>query len=219
VAEVKIVVAGKEVVDPVQVVQDYVKTRTRTCNVFDLPAGTYDSLSPEVLDSTRIVRSQISRKQGEWFIRCAETAPWHRVPQEARVVDAVPDARGSLYDDAVTLWRHYMNSPDRPSQVSIAKISKVLHAMRPHFFPILDSRVMRRYRSLATDEARRLAVVRPDLGHVQRAFWAAVRIDLERSADGLNAVRRELGQSEHHLVRQWSGHVSDVRLHDVVAWS
>ena len=51
------------------------------------------------------------------------------------------------------------------------------------------------------------------------AYWAAIRRDLVDSDGALKSVRSKLQMDDHEMVRTWAKHVSDVRLHDVLAWS
>ena len=99
--------------------------------------------------------------------------------------------------------------------VADAKISKVLHAMRPSFFPVLDSRVRKHYRGRALRVAQELA----DQHSFKYAYWAAIRLDLLASDKALFQVRSELQEDNDGLVHEWAKHVSDVRLHDVLVWS
>jgi len=190
-----------------------VLTRSRTVKKFDLRAGTWEEVNSELIYSTRIFSSRISKHQEGWFIQTAKTAPWNAVPVGSRLTDADPTERGGLYDEAERLWFHFANNAIRG--VATAKISKVLHAMRPTFFPVLDSRLVIEFRDSAAQAAVRLRDVRP--GHT--AYWAAIRNDLLEKATFLNMVRTELGADEREQVRTWSKHVSDVRLHDVLMWS
>jgi hypothetical protein len=215
----RIVVAGRRVDDPVKLVEKYLRLRRRTAVEFDGAAGTFDEVNRDLIASTRIVRSRISRDQGEWFVERARTAPWHLVPPTLRLVEALPDVVDGPYDGAISLWRYFRNDENIPSRVSTAKISKVLHAMRPQYFPMLDSRVMRRYRRMAAEEAGRIKAIRPELGEFGFAYWAAIRNDLEQSAEGLSDLRLALLELDDTYINVWAKHVSDVRLHDVLAWS
>ena len=197
----------------VSTARSYVKVRARTVEKFDLRAGTWKVVNAELIHSTRIFSSRISKQQEEWFIRKALTAPWDAVPIGSRLIDADPAERGGLYDDAACLWCHFADVAIWG--IATAKISKVLHAMRPTFFPVLDKRLVTEFRELAVDAAVRLRDIRSD----RLAFWAAIRHDLLDKQIFLNMVRAELCADECERVRTWSGHVSDVRLHDVLMWS
>jgi hypothetical protein len=193
--------------------REYVLTRFRTVEKFDLRAGTWDGVNSELIKSTRVFSSRISKKEEQWFIQMAETAPWNAVPLGSRLIDADPTQRGSLYDDAACLWYHFADAAIRG--VARAKISKVLHAMRPTYFPVLDSRLVTSFRELANQAAESLHHVRP----ASMAYWAAIRQDLLRKEMFLKNIRAELCADECESVRTWSGNVSDVRLHDVLVWS
>ena len=87
--------------------------------------------------------------------------------------------------------------------------------MRPSFFPILDSRLRARYKDRALEVAREISG-----SHLFKcAYWAAIRRDLVDSDGALKSVRSKLQMDDHEMVRTWAKHVSDVRLHDVLAWS
>lgn len=54
---------------------------------------------------------------------------------------------------------------------------------------------------------------------IRYAYWAAIRRDLFDSQKALEEVRSQLQSHENELVREWAAHVSNLRLHDVLAWS
>jgi hypothetical protein len=197
----------------IQVSRDYVLTRFRTVERFDFHAGTWSAVNSELIRSTWFLSSRISKQEEKWFIQTAETAPWGAVPLGSSLIDADPTERGGLYDEAERLWYHFADAAIQG--VARGKISKVLHAMRPSFFPILDSQLVTKFRESAGQAAVRLRDVRP----TQRAYWAAVRRDLLDKRTLINSVRSELRTDDCENVRTWSEHVSDVRLHDVLAWA
>ena len=67
-----------------------------------------------------------------------------------------------LYDRAAVLWEHFWDA--RPANVSTAKISKVLYLMRPGLFPILDSYLIKFYRTAARAAAIDVESKRASLG-------------------------------------------------------
>jgi len=199
--------------DAIETVRNYVLKRSRTVEKFDLRAGKWETVNSELIYSTRIFSSRISRGQEEWFIHTAETAPWNAVPLGSELIDADPTERGGLFDDAERLWNHFADNAIRG--IATAKISKVLHAMRPTFFPVLDSRLIAEFRESAAQASDRLHGARPG----RLAYWAAIRHDLLEKEAFLRMVRAELETVECERVNTWSRHVSDVRLHDVLMWS
>jgi len=183
-------------------------------NEFDLRAGTYSSIDQDLIKATRVFSSRISNSELEWFESTGENAPWGNVKAEDELVHADPFESNGLYQRALSLWNHFAESA-RPG-VADAKISKVLHAMRPHFFPVLDSQIRKTYRSFARECAIDLS-----LKPVARyAYWAAIREDIRMSSEGLKVLREDLKSiGGGDLLTEWAEKVSDVRLHDVVAWS
>jgi len=143
-----------------------------------------------------------------------DSAPWKNVSAEDELVKADPREANGLYQRALSLWNHFAESA-RPG-VADAKISKVLHAMRPHFFPVLDSQIRKTYRRYARECAIDLS-----LEPVARyAYWAAIREDIRMSSEDLKVLREDLKSiGGGDLLTEWAEKVSDVRLHDVVAWS
>jgi len=181
---------------------------------FDLRAGTFSSIDEDLIKATRVFSSRISNCELKWFRSIGESAPWENVKAEDRLVHADPLELNGLYQRSLALWNHFTNPP-RPG-VADAKISKVLHTMRPHFFPVLDSRIRKRYRSFARECAIDLSLEPV----VKYAYWAAIRKDIMMSSKGLTSLREDLRSiGGGGLLTQWAEKISDVRLHDVVAWS
>lgn len=204
---------GSELASDAKIVRAYVLSRQRTAEGFDLRAGTWVSVSSELIRSTRIFSSRISKVEEEWFVDRGQTAPWSRLKKEGSLLDADPALVDGLYDRGREVWNHF--STDRPSGIATAKISKVLHAMYPHFFPVLDSRVLRLFRTEARNVANELQSVRSG----RYLYWAAIRRDLLEKKTHLDDLRERLKSDGSESVRTWAAHVSDVRLHDVLAWS
>lgn len=94
----------------------------------------------------------------------------------------------------------------------MAKISKVLHLKRPRQYPILDSRLVRIY----GEAAARTAATYSSRGKRQM-YWAAIRSDLNRSADGLTELRSRMAAHPAARVQALRA-VSDLRLHDMLTW-
>jgi hypothetical protein len=210
---VKIFVAGVEKTVSSQVVLEYLKEHPGTAREFDALTGSFATIDRDLIKATRVFSSRISNDELGWFELAGRSAPWGLVETSAKLVDADPRESGGLYDRALELWGHFANQ--KKSGVAHAKISKVLHAMRPNFFPILDSVILKRYRRYAKE----CAVLLSDTRKGEYAYWAAIRNDLIDSSDGMAQLRAELRVMGSEVVKSWEKHISDVRLHDVVAWS
>ena len=209
----KISVAGVEKTVSAQVVLDYLREHPRTAREFDALTGSFATIDCDLIKATRVFSSRISNDELQWFELAGRSAPWELLDSASELVEADPSKRGGLYDCALELWSHFFNQ--KKTGVAHAKISKVLHAMRPKFFPILDSIILKRYRRYARECAVSLRHVRTS----ESAYWAAIRQDLIDSSDGLAQLRAELRKTESQDAAAWENKVSDVRLHDVVAWS
>ena len=211
--EMKVFVAGEPLEVETEVIKKYVINFCKTAREYDLKAGTYDEVSEELIKSTRVFSSRISNCECGWFVERALTAPWLGVEPGDCLSMADPLEQGGIYDKGLDLWNHF--SIGRPSGIADAKISKVLHAMRPSFFPVLDSRVRKHYKIQALNVAQQIA----DQRAFKYAYWAAIRLDLLASDKALADVRSELKNDKNELINEWAKHVSDVRLHDVLVWS
>jgi hypothetical protein len=181
----------------------------QTPDVYDLPGpGEPNIITAEEIARTRKVSSRISHAEAEWFIATGTSAPWVSIDADLR--DADPGETGQLYDAMLALYNHFESSA--PTGISTAKISKVLHLKRPKLFPILDSRLHRRYRPAASAEASR----HPERQH-RLMYWAAIRLDLLRSNQGLAHLRSRIADHPSENVQKL-GSVSDLRLLDMVTW-
>jgi hypothetical protein len=209
----KVFVAGEEIEAPLDVVARYVINHCKTAREYDLQAGLFPDISTDLIKATRVFSSRISNEQGNWFVDQGLSAPWGSIAVEDELVSADPSERDGLYDKGLELWNHFAI----PAQngVAQAKISKVLHAMRPSFFPVLDSRLRVHYKQQAMVMAKQMNIERS----IKYAYWVAIRRDLVDSQKALEVVRSQLQSHENELVREWAAHVSNLRLHDVLAWS
>lgn len=115
------------------------------------------------------------------------------------------------------MWDHF--SSKAPKRVAVAKISKVLYLMRPHLYPILDSRLTAFYEVPAKVAAREVAATRPDLASFKQLQWEAIRRDIESNRDALAELRGALERSSVPLALEASERLSDVRLLDMLAWA
>jgi hypothetical protein len=182
---------------------------SRTPAIYDYPGpGDPSVITFDEIARTRAVSSRISAAQGDWFIALARTAPWTPIDGDLR--DADPAESAGLYDSMLHLYDHFAGAA--PKGVNMAKISKMLHLKRPKQFPILDSRLVRSY----GEAAARAAATYGSRGN-KRMYWAAIRSDLQRSADGLAELRGRMGA--HPVARvQALQDLSDLRLHDMLTW-
>ena len=161
--------------------------------------------------------SRISAQQAAWFIGRGTTAPWTAIPLDAQLKEADPLAVDGLYDRAAVLWEHFWDA--RPANVSTAKISKVLYLMRPGLFPILDSYLIRFYRTAARAAAIDLGQKRASLGRFRTLYWEAVRRDILDNEASLQVLRQALAATGAPLPEQAARSLSDLRLLDMLAWA
>ncbi|MGV0872111.1 DUF6308 family protein [Mycolicibacterium sp. XJ879] len=204
----RIVIAGESMGldEAVQCLERY---PLRTPMTYDYPGpGHPFQISLGEIARTRAISSRISAVEGEWFIALSITAPW--TPVSGDLQDADPAEVGGFYDSMLRLYGHFAGAA--PKGVGIAKISKVLHLKRPTQFPILDSRLVRTYAKAAT----RAAAIYASRGN-RRMYWAAIRLDLERSADGLTELRNRMAIHSAARVQAMRA-VSDLRLLDMLTW-
>ncbi len=205
-------VADTWVDDPLSVLTGYAHRYGKTLRIYDY-AGPGDPLvlTMEEIVRTRVIASRISHAEARWLLRRSEDTPWSAVPADADLGTADPDEDGSTYGPMLQLWRHFYG--ERPSGFSVAKLSKVLYLKRPALYPILDSRLMRRYRR----PARRHGQARPNLGRYQ--YWTAIRDDLIANTESgaLAQVREQLVASSDPAVQAMYG-LTDLRLLDVCTW-
>lgn len=122
-----------------------------------------------------------------------------------------------LYDRAAVLWEHFWDA--RPANVSTAKISKVLYLMRPGLFPILDSYLIKFYRTAARAAAIDVESKRASLGTFRTLYWEAIRRDILGNETGLQVLRQVLAATGAPLAEQAARRLSDLRLLDMLAWA
>ncbi len=209
---IRLRIAESWVDDPLNTLTAYAHRYARTLRVYDY-AGPGDRavLTMGEIARTRVIVSRISHAEARWLLQRAEGAPWSAVAADADLRDADPDDDGAAYWPALDLWKHLYS--DRPSGFSTAKLHKVLHLKRPALYPILDSRLMQRYRRLA----RRQGQARPDLGRYQ--YWPAIRADLIANTESgaLAELRERIGASSDPAV-QAMDQLPDLRLLDICTW-
>lgn len=213
----RIVIAGRTQNVGAANYTDYIREHWKTVRHYDLLPEPR-TVGPELIRATRspYMGSRISAREAEWFTEHARSAPWGEIATDASLADADPTQPGGLYDAAAGLYHYFLDQA--PKGVAAAKVSKVLHLMRPGLVPILDSRLLGTYRSVATAAAKRVGGERPELRSAQRMYWAAIRDDLLVSQAALSAIRQQLHHSDDALVREAAGRLSDLRLLDMVTW-
>ena len=214
-----IAVAGHVVRNPAHAIVEYLEQHGGTVTHYDFQAATFDQISAGLIRATRSpwMGSRISAQQAAWFIGRGTTAPWTAIPLDAQLKEADPLAVDGLYDRAAVLWEHFWDA--RPANVSTAKISKVLYLMRPGLFPILDSYLIRFYRTAARAAAIDLGQQRASLGRFRTLYWEAVRRDILDNEAGLQVLRQVLAATGAPLPEQAARRLSDLRLLDMLAWA
>ena len=214
-----IAVAGRVVRNPVQAIVQYLGHHGGTVTHYDFRAATFNQINPDLIRATRSpwMGSRISAQQAAWFIDRGTTAPWAAIPLDARLKQADPLTVEGLYDRAAALWEHFWDA--RPANVGTAKISKVLYLMRPGLFPILDSYLIRFYRTAARAAAVDVAQKRASLARFRTLYWEAIRRDILDNEAGLQALREVLAATEAPLAEQAARGLSDLRLLDMLAWA
>jgi hypothetical protein len=183
--------------------------RIRTVDTYDLKGvGDPNIITLEEATRTRAVSSRLSNKEAAWIVARSQTAPWPS--PEADLADADPSEQDGLYDQMNSCYEHFAS--DRPRNVDIGKISKVLHIKRPKLFPILDTEVRACYRQAA----RRAAKNYPERGY-KKMFWAAIRDDLiaNRKRGSLAELRGAFASEPPLRVYP---ELTDLRLLDILTW-
>ncbi|MEU2349876.1 DUF6308 family protein [Modestobacter sp. NPDC049651] len=206
-----ITIAGQEVTNPFERLVTYALRYAATLRRYDLGgSGDPSTLSAEDVARTRVIASRISHRERDWFVARGRSAPWADVPLAADLGDADPALEGDLYDRLGALYEHFR--VDAPRNVSMAKISKVLHLKRRALVPVLDSHLEQTYRI----PARRAAVRYPARGY-KRMYWAAIRDDLLANRDGITVLKARAAQDEREQVRLLA-ELSDLRVLDILTW-
>ena len=214
-----IAVAGQVVRNPAHAIVEYLERHGGTVTHYDFQAATFDQINLDLVRATRSpwMGSRISAQQAAWIIDRGTTAPWAAIPLDAQLKEADPLAADGLYDRAAVLWEHFWDA--RPANVSTAKISKVLYLMRPGLFPILDSYLIRFYRTAARAAAIDLGQKRASLGRFRTLYWEAVRRDILDNEANLQVLRQALAATGTPLPEQAARRLSDLRLLDMLAWA
>jgi len=214
-----IAVAGQVVRNPAHAIVEYLERHGGTVTHYDFQAATFDQINLDLVRATRSpwMGSRISAQQAAWIIDRGTTAPWAAIPLDAQLKEADPLAVDGLYDRAAILWEHFWDA--RPANVSTAKISKVLYLMRPGLFPILDSYLIRFYRTAARAAAIDLGQQRASLGRFRTLYWEAVRRDILDNEANLQVLRQALAATGAPLPEQAARRLSDLRLLDMLVWA
>ncbi len=206
-----ITIAGKRVDDPFGRLVAYASEHAGTVRRYDLAGQDDPDLLPlNEVARTWIIASRINKRERRWFEERGADAPFTAVPLEADLGDADPGEADGLYDRADALFQHFNRA--RPRGINMGKISKVLHPKRPALFPLLDSRVERRYRRAA----RHAAMQYPARGY-HRMYWAAVRDDLVLNRPNLTALKEQCAADSRDDVKQLAL-LTDLRVMDMLTW-
>jgi hypothetical protein len=214
-----IAIAGHLVRNPADAIVEYLERHGGTVTHYDFQAAAFPQINLDLVRATRSpwMGSRISAKEAGWVIDRGTTAPWAAIPLDAQLKQADPLAVGGLYDRAAALWEHFWDA--RPANVSTAKISKVLYLMRPGLFPILDSYLIRFYRTAARAAAIDVGQKRASLGRFKTLYWEAVRRDILDNEAGLQVLRQMLAATGAPLPEQAARRLSDLRLLDMLMWA
>ncbi|WP_433285543.1 DUF6308 family protein [Micromonospora sp. CA-244673] len=212
-------VAGRVIRDPLATFVGYCQNHGGTLQRYDGLAGSSPSLTPQLIKATRWpwMNSRISRKQEEHLLRHSDSAPWQDVPVDARLHDADPLEPDGGYARMLRLYEHFFQ--ERPTGLGHAKVSKCLYLMRPALFVILDSKLLKLYRTSAVEAADELRSTGYPHAPKRRAFWAAYRDDVLRASDALAALRAAARQHPNPVVVAAADRLTDVRIIDILAWS
>lgn len=211
----KLTIAGREVLRPVEVVEKYLSKHSGTVRAYDGLAGRIDRIDQAAIKASRVISSRISEAEGAHLITILDTVDWSGVPRGASLVDADATLEGGLYDEAARVYNYVLSRSERG--ISHAKVSKLLYLLRPALFPILDSRLRHIYRAVAREAARDVTAVRANFPY-KYAYWEAIRRDLVANEEPLDQVRRDLLSGTGSNVAQLTASLTPLRLLDVVTW-
>jgi hypothetical protein len=211
-------VARQDVPDPLSVWRDYARQHPLTLRDYDLAdSGQPNLLTADEAWRSRRINSRITHAECDALERLALQAPWHTVSANADLADADPEQPDGLFAAAAAIYWHF-TWPERTPGIGVAKVHKVLHPKRPGLYPILDDRLRHLYSGCAARWIEPLA----HLGELTPAdsppYWAAIREDLNRCRDDLEAHRDSLRCDDDETVRRLAD-LTNVRLLDIVAWS
>ncbi len=170
-----------------------------------IPPSHSNGIVESDLRRTWWVRARIFDAHHAEWIQLGASAPWDLLPAAAHLGDDgdAPD----IITGACTLYDHFWG-PQRKA----ARVSKVLHLKRPHFYPVLDAVVWRLYWPRAIRHLEQTG------GHKAAAIWLAVREDLvhPQTQSAIADLRAWAGDEGGAM--EAVGKLSDVRLLDIVAW-
>ncbi|MHB8290509.1 MAG: DUF6308 family protein [Acidimicrobiales bacterium] len=147
----------------------------------------------------------LSMSDASQLVERAKTAPWHWVPIDARLEDALPTS--DLYQAACELYDHF-NVPN----IKDAKISKLLHRKRPSLIPILDSVAIDVYREAANVQGSVYSELSDDY-----LYWEAIRLDISQpeNIDAVAELRIQL-RTRPSVRERLLATLSTLRLRDMI---
>lgn len=207
----EITIAGGDVASPMSVLADYAEKFGGTLRNYDFKApGDPSVLTREEIWATRIIHSRVGHAEATALAEASAgwASLWEALPVDAHIGHADPAVEGGLYDDMLNLYAEVTEVRG----FKMSKASKVLHAKRPHLYPILDSRLRYLYSGAAVVAAKEY----PERGF-KRMYWAAVRNDVVTNRDALHGLRGDLANAD--LPLSALADLSDVRLLDILSWA
>lgn len=202
-------VAGQEVSNPMSIWASYAKNQHRALELYDLPGqGDPAVLTPEEVWRSRAISSRVTHAERQELPALWLAAGGADLPTDARIQDADPLERGSLYDHAQEVARQFVARHG----VRYTKAYKVLHIKRPHLFPVLDARLRRLYAHVERAYRRENSGFLPDGFN----YWGAIRRDVIRNEMSLQAYREKLAAGDGLLPQMAT--LSVLRLLDILCW-
>jgi hypothetical protein len=209
-----LVIAGRDIADPVATVGTWIEQNERTVRDYDLtePPGGPDAITAQDVLLTRYTRVRIGSDELQFFVDRSHDAPWDTVRHDADLKDADPDEEDGLYDAAEELYNHFYTG--RRREITFPQIHLVLHMKRRALYPLLDGRYIDLFEDAAREVSRRTEGRR---GRRGRLYWAAVREEIVAQRDDFEELRSHLaGRDEPASL---GASLTDVRLHDILCWT
>ncbi len=149
--------------------------------------------------------------------KAAADGLWNSVPHHYRFEDLDLDDPDLPSHPVFRLYKLFQATKG----LGAAKVSKLLHIMRPNLFPIIDSRFTGspRGRGIYTLSARRAAsdsAVARSAGW-RTFYWKAIQQDLRHNRDALASLGAEYRHRSDDQAAIAS--LTPLRLQDIIAWS
>lgn len=210
----ELVIAGRDIDDPVEAVARWVAENERMIREFDLtePPGGPEAITAQDVLLTRYTRVRIGSDELQFFVDRSHDAPWELVPSDAHIVDADPDEEGGLYDAAEELYNHFYTG--RRREITYPQIHLVLHMKRRSLIPLLDGRYHDLFEEAAKEASRRTEGRR---GRRGRLYWAAIREEIVAGQEAFDELRSQLAERDEPA--SLGAQLTDLRLHDILCWT